>query len=148
MAYQVRADCVEMHFSLWETTFGEADTDKLGNPYFDWDETPSSVWSDSYLERSYYRDGSLDSCGKSDTLEVNFEDDLVSLKVYRFADDDTEAGFSENAKIQGWQISHVDGKRCAQTKPIPILAFIEKTEFYVDGLKSASCEMINYLLAD
>lgn len=148
MAAQVRADFVEMHFSLWQETFGAAGASYLGYSYFEWDETPSHVWDECSLGNNFYREGSPDDGGKSDCLYVSFEDDFVKLRVYRYADDDTPTDFPEDPTIAGWQLKFDDQHRFAQTKPVPINSFLKTPEDHVAEMKSAAVEMVKFLRDD
>ena len=64
MAAQVRADLVDLLFRVWDATFGQANTLRLGVEYFDGQEDgfPAAVWRERHVERYYYPDEQ--DCGK------------------------------------------------------------------------------------
>ena len=113
MAAQVRTDLVDLLFSVWEESFGQAEPDELGEDYFGWtsgDYSLSGIWQRKELGRYYYRDQRPPSeDDRSENLGVQvLEKQKLQLFVQRFARGDTVAEPGAIAETEGWQIMHDD----------------------------------------
>ena len=102
MAAQVRADYVALLFKVWDATFGGAAPHRLLGEYFECeDHSPKMCWDEPWVARRYYRDGDPDENGRYDDLRVNFTNDYLQLRVYRY-NEDHELVVDGTRRLERW----------------------------------------------
>jgi len=155
MAAQVRADLVDLLFRVWDATFGQANTLRLGVEYFDGQEDgfPAAVWRERHVERYYYPDEqTAENDGRSDGLFVWLVPPTKRMSAVggeRYSEGDEMAEMPANAAdgLQGWHVatSVDDDYTYFSNQPVDITEFLDNPCPVVERFRRDAIEMVEFL---
>lgn len=148
MATQVRTDYVALLFKVWEITFGGLDLKRLGAEIFNYEQfSPSKVWENKWLWRTYYRNGNPDEDGRSDELCVYLLEGNLELRVYRY-NEDGNLDDPGTLQVEGWstrQDNNEEGPYLGN-ESANVAEFFSKPDSVIDRFAEDAAKVVQVLL--
>ena len=146
MALQTRRDFVDLHFRIWEASFGKAGAWRLGEEYFDWDYNPSCVWYNQYISCTIYPKRGGYGSRPSEEFYVTLSDEMLVLSIYRWEDDYIRLSPSVLADVEGWQIRSDAEYQWVENESVPLVAFFDNPDPIIQRFREEAGRAVVALL--
>lgn len=148
-AAQVRADFVDLHYQIWEDTFGINNPSILGVEYFNAEEnSPSYVWENEIVQRYYYRSGNIDENGRNDGLLVRAGGEKIKLNIIRFDGNDNIVNAEGLEEVKGWRSELIDDEFYLSNAAVDVKEFIHDPDALIEQFREDARRIIEALVSD
>lgn len=125
MALRTRRDLVDLHFCVWEGTFGQAGVQKIGEEHFEAHHNPAYIWDYREISCTMYRKTGGYQPGSSEEFYVTSADEMLGLEIYRWQADGIQLSPSLLSDVEGWEICSGADYEGAGNQSVPLLRFLE-----------------------